>query len=80
MFRSLIPAPSEAGLPLAIALVALYLPFLVAVGLEVLVGRNAQALPEIVGVTVASGAGLGVVLSVVIAGARALAKTIRPRH
>ena len=80
MFRSLIPAPSEAGLPLAIALVALYLPFLVAVGLEVLVGRNAQALAEVVGVTVASGAVLGVVLSVVIALARALAKTIRPRR
>ena len=80
MFRSLIPAPSEAGFPLGIALVVLYLPFVVAVGLEVLIGRSAEALAEVVGVTVASGAGLGMILSVAIARARALTRTIRPRH
>ncbi len=74
MFRSLLPAPGEAGFPLAAPLVVLYLPFVVAMWLEVLVGRSAQALAEVVGVTVASGAGLGVILSATITRARALAR------
>ena len=78
MFRSLIPAPSEAGFPLGFALVALYLPFVVALGLEVLVGRSAQALVEVVGVTVASGAGLRAILSAAIPWARALARNTAP--
>ena len=74
MFRSLLPAPGEAGFPLAVPLVVLYLPFAVAMGLEVLVGRSAQALAEVVGVTVASGASLGVILSAAITRARSLAR------
>jgi hypothetical protein len=80
MIRSLIPAPSEAGFPLGFALVALYLPFVVATGLEVLVGRSAQALAEVVGVTVASGAGLGAILSAAIAWARPLARNSARRR
>jgi len=80
MFRSLIPAPSEAGFPLGFALVALYLPFAVGIGLEGLVGRSAQALAEVVGVTVASGAGLGAILSAAIAWTRALARNTARRR
>jgi len=80
MFRGLIPAPSEAGFPLGFALVALYLPFAVGIGLEGLVGRSAQALAEVVGVTVASGAGLGAILSAGIAWTRALARNTARRR
>jgi len=80
MFRGLLPAPGEAGLPLAVPLVVLYLPFVVAIGLEVLVGRSAQALAEVVGVTLASGAGLGAILSAAIAWVRALARNTARRR
>jgi len=80
MFRSLLPAPGEAGFPLAVPLVVLYLPFVVAMALEVLVGRSAQALAEVIGVTVASGAVLGLVVSAGLAVAQKLAGSSRRQH
>jgi hypothetical protein len=63
MFRANIPAPGEVGLPLAIVLVGLYLPFIVAAGLETTAGRPSPSLGEIIGVTLASGTGLGLLVS-----------------
>jgi protein-S-isoprenylcysteine O-methyltransferase Ste14 len=77
MFRGDLPAPGRAGLPVAIAMVVLYLPFLVAAGLETAVGRGSAPFAEIIGVTLASGAGLGLLVSAVIALARRGAKDRR---
>jgi hypothetical protein len=79
MFRSAIPAPGEAGLPIAIGLVVLYLPFLVAAALETAAGRPSSSFSEIVGLTLASGAGLGILVIAGIALVRRLARTARPR-
>lgn len=59
----LLLAPSEVALPFAIGLVFGYLPFLVAVGLEALLGRPSPPLAEIVGVTIACGTALGLAAS-----------------
>jgi len=63
MRAHLLPAPSEVAAPFAIGLVVAYLPFLVAVGLEALLGRPSPTLAEIVGVTIACGAALGLAVS-----------------
>lgn len=70
MFRGLLPAPGDVALPFAIGLVFLYLPFLVAAGLESLLGRNSASFAEIVGVTLACGMALGLAASSLIALAR----------
>src|SRR5712691_615964 len=67
MFRGLLPAPGELALPLAIGLVTVYFPFLVAVGLESLLGRNSSSYAEIVVVAVACGISLGLAVSSPIA-------------
>jgi hypothetical protein len=63
MRAHLLPAPFEVATPFAIGLVVAYLPFLVAVGLEALLGRPSPSLAEIVGVTVACGTVLGLAAS-----------------
>ena len=63
MRAHLLPAPSEVAAPFAIGLVVAYLPFLVAVGLEALLGRPSPSLAEIVGVTIACGTALGLAVS-----------------
>jgi hypothetical protein len=70
MFRGLLPAPGQVPLPFAIALVLLYLPFLVASGIETAVGRSSSGLTEIVAVTLASGTALGLFVTGLIALAR----------
>jgi hypothetical protein len=70
MFRGLLPAPGEVPLPVAIALVLLYLPFLVASGIETAVGRASSGLTEIVAITLASGTALGLFVTGLIALAR----------
>jgi hypothetical protein len=77
MFRGDLPAPGQVILPFAIGLVLLYLPFLVAAGLETAVGRGSAPLAEIIGVTLASGAGLGVLVSAGIALAQDLGRKRR---
>jgi hypothetical protein len=79
MFRGAIPAPGEAGLPIAIGLVLLYLPFLGAAALETAAGRPSPSFSEIVGLTLASGAGLGMLLIAGIALVRGVTKATRPR-
>lgn len=66
----LLPAPHEVALPLAVALVFAYLPFIVAVGLEVLLGRSSHTFAEVIGVTIACGLAMGLVASWLIALAR----------
>jgi hypothetical protein len=70
MFRGLLPAPGEVAIPFAIGLVVLYFPFLVAGGLETLLGRSSPSFAEVVGVTVACGTALGLAASSLIALAR----------
>ena len=70
MFRGLLPAPGEVALPLAIGLVFAYLPFQVAVVLENLLGHSSPSLVEIVGITVACGAAMGLVVGSLIELAR----------
>jgi hypothetical protein len=79
MFRGPVPAPGDAGLPLAIVLVLLYLPFIVAAGVETAAGRPSPSFAEIIGVTLASGATLGVLGSAAIAMVHRLARNMRPR-
>jgi hypothetical protein len=79
MFRGSLPAPGEAGLPLAIALVVLYFPFLVAAAVETFVGRSSPSFGEIIGVTLASGAGLGLLLAMGTGLVQTLARGTRPR-
>lgn len=79
MFRGDLPAPGQLVLPVAIGMVVLYLPFLVAGGLETAVGRGSAPLAEIIGVTLASGAGLGLLVSAAIALAQRATKDGRRR-
>lgn len=67
MRAHLVPAPFEVALPVAIGPVAAYLPFVVAAGLEALLGRPSPSFAEIVGVTVMSGMALGIAMSSLIA-------------
>jgi hypothetical protein len=59
----LLPAPFEVALPFAIGLVFGYFPFVIAMGLEALLGRPSPSLAEIVGVTIACGTALGLAVS-----------------
>lgn len=59
----LLPAPFEVALPFAIGLVFAYFPFVTAMGLEALLARPSPSLAEIVGVTIACGAALGLAAS-----------------
>lgn len=70
MFGNLLPAPHEVALPFAVALVFAYLPFIVAVGLEVLLGRSSHSFAEIIGVTLACGMAMGLAASWMLALAR----------
>lgn len=79
MFRGSIPAPGEVALPLAIALVGVYLPFIVAAGLETAAGRPSPSLGEIIGVTLATGVGLGLLVSAAITLVRRFVRTARAR-
>lgn len=66
----LLPAPSEVALPVALVLVLAYLPFNVAIGVAVLLGRGPQAFVDVIGVTIACGAAIGLAGSWLIALAR----------
>lgn len=79
MFRGAVPAPGEAGVPIAFVLVLLYLPFLVAVAVEAAAGRTSPSFAEIVGVTLAAGAGLALSAIAGIELVRRLGRTTRPR-
>lgn len=63
MRAHLLPAPSQVALPFAVALVLAYLPFNVAIGVEVLLGRSSPSFAEIMGVTIACGPVLGLAAS-----------------
>lgn len=79
IFGDRIAAPGEAGFPLAIVLVVAYLPFLVAAALEFAAGRSSPSFGEVVTVTLASGAGLGILLVAGIGLVERLATKLRPR-
>jgi hypothetical protein len=72
MFRGLLPAPAGAPLPIAIGLILLDVPFQIAVGVETAIRHSSPALAEIVAVTLASGAALGLFVTGLIALGRAL--------
>ena len=59
MRAHIIPAPSEVAPPLAVALVLAYLPVNVAIGVLVAVSRSSPSLVDLIGVTIACGAALG---------------------
>jgi protein-S-isoprenylcysteine O-methyltransferase Ste14 len=79
MFRGSIAAPGEAALPLAMVIVGLYLPFVIAAGIETAAGRPSPSLGEIVGVTLASGAGLGLLVAAGIALIQRLVRSAQSR-
>ena len=66
LFGGVLAAPGDVGLPVAVVLVLLYLPFVVAAAAEAAVGRGSAPFPEIIGVTVAAGAGLGLLLGATV--------------
>jgi heme A synthase len=70
MRAHLLPAPSEVALPVALMLVLAYLPFNVAIGAAVLLGRSPQSFVDLIGITIACGAAMGLVGSWLIALAR----------
>jgi hypothetical protein len=70
MRAHLLPAPSEVALPVALLLVLAYLPFNVAIGAAVLLGRSPQSFVDLIGITIACGAAMGVVGSWLVARAR----------
>jgi hypothetical protein len=63
MRAHMLPAPFEVALLLALGMFVADLPFLVAVGLEALLGRPSPSRAEIVGVTIACGTALGLAVS-----------------
>jgi hypothetical protein len=67
MFRGFLPAPGQVPLPVAIVLDLLYLPFLLAAGIETAIGHSSPGLAEIVAVTLASGIALGLLVTALIA-------------
>jgi protein-S-isoprenylcysteine O-methyltransferase Ste14 len=79
MFRGSIAAPGDVALPLAIVLVGVYLPFVVAAGLETAAGRSSPSLGEIISVTLATGAALGLLVSAGITLVRRFGRTVRAR-
>jgi hypothetical protein len=80
MFRGSITAPGDAGLPLSIVMVALYLPFVIAAGLETAVGRPSPTFAEIIAVAIGAGAGLGLLGSAVITLVQRLTRNARDRR
>lgn len=65
-----LPAPHELALPLAVALVLAYLPFNVAIGVAVLLSLRAPSFVDLIGLTIASGAAMGMFGSWLITRAR----------
>lgn len=65
-----LPAPSEVAQPVALALVLAYLPFNVAIGVAALLGRGSLSFVDIIGLTIASGAAMGVAGNWLVARAR----------
>jgi hypothetical protein len=59
MVRGVLPAPGETAIPVAFGLVLAYLPFLVGIGLETLVGRGSAPFAEVAAVTIGTGLGIG---------------------
>jgi NhaP-type Na+/H+ or K+/H+ antiporter len=70
MRAHLLPAPSEAALPVALALVLAYLPFNVAIGVAVLLSLSAPSFVDLIGVTIACGAAMGMAGSWLVARTR----------
>ena len=70
MRAHVLPAPSEVALPLAVALVVAYLPFNVAIGVGALLNVRAPSFVDLIGVTIACGAVMGMVVSWLVAQAR----------
>jgi len=70
MRAHVLPAPSEVALPVALVLVLAYLPFNVAIGAAVLLGRSPQSFVDLIGVTIACGAAMGLTGSWLVARAR----------
>jgi NhaP-type Na+/H+ or K+/H+ antiporter len=70
MRAHVLPAPSEVALPLAVALILVYLPVNVAIGVLVAVSRSSPSLVDLVGVTLACGAALGMAASWLLARVR----------
>lgn len=70
MRAHILPAPSEIALPLAVVLVLGYLPFNVAIGIAVLLNMRAPSFVDLIGVTIAWGAAMGVAASWIVARAR----------
>ncbi|MGH2492188.1 MAG: hypothetical protein ACRDF9_11820, partial [Candidatus Limnocylindria bacterium] len=67
MRAHVLPAPSEVALPLAVALVLAYLPFNVAIGVAALLNMRAPSFVDLIGVTIACGALMGMAVSWLIA-------------
>ena len=59
MRAHLLPAPLEVSLPFAIGLISAYLPVVIALGVETLLGRSSPSLAEVMGMTVACGMTMG---------------------
>ena len=70
MRAHILPAPSDVALPLAVALVLAYLPFNVAIGTAMLLNMRAPSFVDVIGVTIACGAAMGIVGSWLVARAR----------
>jgi hypothetical protein len=70
MRAHIVPAPSEVALPFAVALVLAYLPFNVAIGITALLNVRAPTFVEIIGVTIACGAAMGMAGSWLVLRAR----------
>jgi hypothetical protein len=80
MRAHVLPAPSEVALPLAAALVVVYLPFNVAIGVGALLNVRAPSFVDLIGVTIACGAVMGMAVSWLVAGARRGRRREAPRR
>jgi len=70
MRAHVLPAPHELALPLAVALVLAYLPLIVAIGVAALLSLRAPSFVDLIGVTIACGAAMGMFGSWLITRAR----------
>jgi hypothetical protein len=70
MRAHLLPPPFEVILPFAIGLISAYLPVVIALGVETLLGRRSPSLAEVIAVTVACGSTMGMAGSLLIVLAR----------
>jgi hypothetical protein len=59
MRAHVLPAPGEVAPLLAVALIVAYLPVNVAIGVLIAVSRSSPSLVDLIGVTIACGAALG---------------------